>query len=617
MVDQYRVSWKADSAKQWTRITEFCSALKLKLDADSAYSELTFTYPRGKADPNLEDLGIEVADKIVVWNTATNTKIFDGCVTKVDFSGAVTCKDQGFYLKNPIYLKATKKRTDTVLKSICSKAGVTYGGTKLATKITVSFSQKSASDCIQEALEMLEEKTNRRYWAHFVDKKLIVSVFQTAAHTIEAHRNPDWNPFDCTTALTNISGSVSMEDYVSLVYAVTTESSKTKAYAKAKYNDGYSKYGKLVEYVTTDSKSEAASTARKVLVADAQLSRDFKCTMYASDDIVPGVRLKFDGGESADIKGEFWVTAAEHDLTYPHTVSVTLERTKADYVKATVSSMNSTLFVSDSTSSTSSSGTTTVYTGKTVSALYTAYYPGPGIEGGYKDCMGNNLKTTYLNKGVLACAAPKSVKLKSKIQVKGTGTSKDGKVYLVVDRGGAITVKNGVYHFDLLMSNKSQANSWGKRTGKALLITGSKTVTSSSSSSSGGSATAQKVLAYAKSQMGKNLNPGFAWCAWFVSRCCRQCGVPTSVVPSNNAVSGFLSWAKSHGRYHPKGSGYVPQPGDIFIEKNKKSHTGFVYKVSSNGKSYTTIEGNASNRVRSHSRTTSYSCLSGFFHPDW
>jgi 3D (Asp-Asp-Asp) domain-containing protein len=565
----------------------------------------------------LEDLNLTAADKIIVWNTATNTKIFDGQVTKVDISGSVTCKDQGFYLKNPIYCKATKKRADTILKSICSKAGVSYGGTKLATKITVSFANQSASDCVQTVLEKLENKTSKRYWAHFVDKKLVVDTFQTSAHTIKVQRNEDWDAFDCTMALTDISGSESMEDYVTLVYATAEKNSKTKAYAKAVNNSGKSRYGKLIEYVTTDSKSEAASTARKSLLEDSQLKRECKCTMYASDAIVPGVRLSFDGSESTDIRGEFWVTAAEHDLTPPHTVSVTLERTSEDYVKASVSTMNTTLAVSSSSSSSTSgsSATTTVYTGKTVPAVYTAYYPSNSRqEGGYKDVMGNSLKATYLDKGILECAAPKSVKLKSRIQVKSTGTSKDGKVYLVADRGGAITVKNGVYHFDLLMANKSQANAWGKRSGKALLITGSKTVTSSGS---GTSATAKKVLAYAKSQMGKNLNPGFAWCAWFVSRCCRKCGVATSVVPSTKSVSEFLSWAKSHGRYHAKGSGYVPQPGDIFIEKINKSHTGFVYKVSSDGKSYTTIEGNASNRVRSNNRTTSYTHLSGFFHPNW
>jgi 3D (Asp-Asp-Asp) domain-containing protein len=617
MTDSYRVSRKVHGKAEWTDITEFCSSLKLKLSTDADYAELTFTYPHGSADPNLEELNLAASDKIKVRNIATDKTIFDGMVTKADFSGSVTCKDAGFYLKNPIYLKATKKRADTILKSICSKAGVSYGGTKLATTLTVSFSAKNAGDCVQEVVDKLESKTKKRYWAHFVGGKLVVDEFQTEARVIKVQRHDALEPFDCTLALTNISGSVSMEDYVSVVYATATKDNATKAYARAKNADGIERYGSLVKYVTTESKSDAASDARKQLLESSQLSRECKVTMYASDAIVPGVCLKFDGAESADVTGEYWVTDAEHDLSYPHTVSVTLERTKDDYVKASVTEMNKTLIVGDSSSGSSGSTEKVVYTGKTVPALYTAYYPGPGIEGGYLDCMGNGLRETYINRGILECAAPKSVKLKSKIQIKGTGTSKDGKVYLVADRGGAINVVGGVYHFDLLMSNKSQANAWGKRRGKALLITGQKTIVTSSGSSSGGSATAQKVLAYGKKFMGQNLNPGFYWCAWFVTKCVRACGVSTSVVPSTNSVSEFWSFAKRHGRFHSARSGYVPQPGDIFIEKIRKSHTGFVYKVSSDGKHYTTLEGNASNRVRSNNRSIYYEHLTGFFHPNW
>ena len=618
MTDSYRVSRKTHGAKEWTDITEFCSSLKLKLSADADYAELTFSYPHGSSDPNLEELNLAASDKIKVRNISTDKTIFDGMVTKADFSGSVTCKDAGFYLKNPIYLKATKKRADTILKSICSKAGVSYGGTKLATTLTVSFSAKSAGDCVQEVVEKLESKTNKRYWAHFVDGKLVVDEFQTEARVIKVQRHDALEPFDCTLALTNISGSVSMEDYVSVVYATATKDNATKAYARAKNADGIERYGSLVKYVTTESKSDAASDARKQLLESSQLSRECKVTMYASDAIVPGVCLKFDGAESADVTGEYWVTDAEHDLSYPHTVTVTLERTKDDYVKASVTEMNKTLIVGDSSSGSSGSTEKVVYTGKTVPALYTAYYPfGNRLEGGYKDAMDNLLIPTYLDKGVLACAAPKNVKLKSKIKIDGTGTSKDGKVYQVVDRGGAINVVGGVYHFDLLMRTASQCNQWGKRRGKALLITGQKTVVTSSGSSSGGSDTAQKVLAYGKKFMGQNLNPGFYWCAWFVTKCVRACGVSTSVVPSTNSVSEFWSFAKRHGRFHSKSSGYVPQPGDIFVEKNGHSHTGFVYKVNSDGKHYTTLEGNSSNRVRSNNRSIYYSYLTGFFHPNW
>lgn len=617
-VDNYRVSWLAYGSNSWKRITEYCSSLKWKLSKTSCFAELSFNIPRDMRSPQVTELEIEAGDKIAVWNLTTNKKIFHGRIIKLGFDGSITCKDSGFYLKNPIYLHASKQRADKIIKSICSKAGVKCGNIKITTKLTVSYAGKNASECIQDVLDRLKDKTGKRRWVRFVDDKLTLVQFQTNAHTIKVQRMAGEAAFDCTAAATSVSGSISLENYANLVNAIANVSNKTKLYARATYESGVNRYGKLIKYTNTDSKSDAASDAKKALISAAQLDRDYKCTLFGSDEIVPGVRLKFSGSDSVDIDGEFWVTEADHSLGNPHTVTVELERCKQDYVSATMKKMNTTIATNSSGSSANGTGSKIVYTGKTVPALYTAYYPSNnGPEGGYKDAMDNYLIPTYLDKGILECAAPKSVKLKSKIQVMGTGTAKDGKVYLVADRGGAITVKNGVYHFDLLMRTASQCNQWGKRRGKALLITGQKTIVTSSGSSSGGSDMAQKVLAYGKKFMGQNLNPGFAWCAWFVTKCVRACGVPTSVVPSTKSVSEFWSFAKRHGRFHSAHSGYVPQPGDIFIEKNGHSHTGFVYKVSSDGKHYSTLEGNASNRVRSHNRSIYYGYLTGFFHPNW
>mgnify|MGYP000532620575 CR=1 FL=1 len=46
------------------------------------------------------------------------------------------------------------------------------------------------------------------------------------------------------------------------------------------------------------------------------------------------------------------------------------------------------------------------------------------------------------------------------------------KVHKVNDRGGAIKIVNGVYHFDLLMKTKAQCNRFGKRTGYAIIGNG-------------------------------------------------------------------------------------------------------------------------------------------------
>lgn len=119
------------------------------------------------------------------------------------------------------------------------------------------------------------------------------------------------------------------------------------------------------------------------------------------------------------------------------------------------------------------SDTTANYTGSggagtatnTVKAMFTAYYPANNaMEGGFLDAQGN-----LLDPSKRTCAAPPSVAFGTKMTVQGTGTSLDGVTYTVNDRGGAIQIENGVYHFDLLMSSNEECNNWGVRYGTAIL----------------------------------------------------------------------------------------------------------------------------------------------------
>lgn len=112
------------------------------------------------------------------------------------------------------------------------------------------------------------------------------------------------------------------------------------------------------------------------------------------------------------------------------------------------------------------------YTGKTnssainsVKAKFTAYYPANNaMEGGFYDAQGN-----LLNPANKTCAAPPSIPFGTKITVQNTGTSLDGITYTVTDRGGAIQIENGVYHFDLLMSSNAECNRWGVKYGTAII----------------------------------------------------------------------------------------------------------------------------------------------------
>lgn len=118
------------------------------------------------------------------------------------------------------------------------------------------------------------------------------------------------------------------------------------------------------------------------------------------------------------------------------------------------------------------SDTISNYTGKSgasaqniVKAMFTAYYPANNaMEGGFLDALGNPLDTSKRT-----CAAPKSVPFGTKVTVQGTNSELDGVTYTVNDRGGMITIENGVYHFDLLMSTEAECNRWGVKYGTAAI----------------------------------------------------------------------------------------------------------------------------------------------------
>lgn len=102
--------------------------------------------------------------------------------------------------------------------------------------------------------------------------------------------------------------------------------------------------------------------------------------------------------------------------------------------------------------------------------------------------------------------------------------------------------------------------------------------------------------------------PNQPWCASFVSWALAQAGVSGL---KSAAVSGLMSQAQSMGVYMDKNSGYVPGYGDIFFNKgNGASHTGFV--LSSSGGSFTTIEGNAGDMVKTMTWSLTDPKLSGF-----
>ncbi|HBF4545045.1 TPA: C40 family peptidase, partial [Clostridioides difficile] len=204
--------------------------------------------------------------------------------------------------------------------------------------------------------------------------------------------------------------------------------------------------------------------------------------------------------------------------------------------------------------------TTKKNTGRKVPALFTAYWPGPGIEGGDTDCTGKKLVPKNQT-----CAAPMDVKkyykswysekflkehpfikLNDKIKVILPGSSIDGKTYTVRDNGSAINISSsGVYDIDILMSTASECNRFGKRKGY-IIINGDEEETyqvqGNNQNSNANNSKADKLISIAKSKLGCKYvwgaeGPNTFDCSGFTQWCYKQVGIkiPRTVATQSKA----------------------------------------------------------------------------------
>lgn len=211
----------------------------------------------------------------------------------------------------------------------------------------------------------------------------------------------------------------------------------------------------------------------------------------------------------------------------------------------------------------------TVVGGKEVNAEFTAYYPAnTTLQGGYYDAQGNKL-----NPKNLTCASPKEVAFGTKIQVKGTGTSRDNIVYKTTDRGGAIVIKSdGTYRFDLLMATKEEAYAFGRRKGKAIIGVDVIESTVSENANTIGA----KLVAEAKKHLGKKYvwgatGPNTFDCSGLTQFCHKKLGIS---IPRTSLAQSKSGKAVSKSNLHP---------GDLLFWKTTSAPVGHVGMYVGNG----------------------------------
>lgn len=435
-----KVEWKGND------ITSTVSSITWSGSAYSSVRSLEFSVVNQAGDTHFKTPDIKLGDLICFYNG--NDKLFHGKLTKRERKGEAgtityTAQDYMLYLiRSKGTYKFKKKKPEQITQLICKDLKIkTKSIAKTNMKIKkLLFQDKEYYNMILAAYSKAYKKTGTSYQLIMDGDKLSVIKKGSMLNVT----------LDQKEGITESSYEQSTD---SMVNKVAIYNSKNKRIGTVSNKNWIKAYGTYQDSVTVDSgngKKEAENTL---------LGLDTSASLTAIGDIrcKAGYGIKINDVDSG-LCGKFWIENDSH-VFENGTYMMTLELAFKNIMETEED---------DAESNASATKSTGILNGKRVKALFTAYYPASNkMEGGHYDCKGKKLDPSKYT-----CAAPGSVKYGTQIQVLGTKTSRDKKVHKVNDRGGAIKIVNGMYHFDLLMKTKAQCNRFGKRTGYAIIGNG-------------------------------------------------------------------------------------------------------------------------------------------------
>ena len=525
-------------------------------DYKSCARKLEFSLISSSVDKNIPKVDIPLMSMISLYED--DKELFRGFVYEreksSDNSMSFLCYDYCAKLND---IKVSYNIKNETASSIYNKFLTEYKLNKgdivgASTPIKKVFLGTTAYDMIMTAYTEEAKKTGKKYMVYTKGDKFYSSEKGNVKLKLA---------FEEGKNILSSNFKESISDMVNKVIIVDENGNKSSEVV----NDEWLKtYGLFQEVYKKEENKDANSEAKAMLNGIDQ-----SCSLSGFGDTTCitgcGVQVK---DTNTGLVGLFYIDSDSHSWSGgSYTIDLELNfKNIMNEVEAGQDEKEETTSSGSSTTDT----VTTVTGGKEVDAEYTAYYPANNsMQGGLYDAQGNKLDPSKLT-----CAAPKDVAFGTKIQVKGTGTNRDGLVYKVTDRGGAIKVENGVYKIDLLMSTKEECLKFGRRKGKAII--GVEITTTTTGGSTTASGTGAKLVELAKSKLGCRYvwgatGPNTFDCSGLTSWCYKQLGIS---IPRTS-----LAQSKS-GKAVNKSD---LQPGDLIFWKTTSAEVGHVGMYVGNG----------------------------------
>ena len=543
---------KVYNNKKWYNITPLLDTVKCSGDYKQCCRQLEFSLVASSNDVNIPKVKIENADYVYLYENGL--RIFEGLIYKISKNSSnntieYLAFDYGVKLNDiKVSYNAKGKTANEIVNKVCADYRLNKGDIAITNvKTDKVFIGTTIYEMLMTMYTEASKVDGNKYMIRYVGDKLNVVKKGDIKLKIS---------FEEGKNLINSTFSESIEKMVNKVILVD-EFGNIKS--EVRNEADRSKYGLFQDVLKVEEGKDNNAIAKNMLKGVEQT-----CSLegYGGTSCITGRAITVKDSYTG-LVGLFYIDSDVHTWTGgDYNISLGLNfQNIMNEVEAGEEEQNK----EETSDSTSSDGGTTVTGGKEVDCEFTAYYPANNsMEGGFMDAMGNRLDPSKLT-----CAAPKNVAFGTKIQVKNTNTSKDNLVYKCNDRGGRINISNGLYHIDLLVANRTEANKFGRRRGKAVIG-----VTESSSDGSSGSSnnsTANKAVNLVKQQLGKR----YVWGA---------------IGPNTFDCSGLMQWVyKQYGvklrrtsgeqsRYGKTVSKSSLQPGDLlFFSTNgtgKVSHVG-------------------------------------------
>lgn len=541
--------------------TEAVTKITWSGDIKSPSRTLDFDVLQAVYDKEIESLGITEGDTVSFFEEGK--ELFRGILIDVDKDSSdnevkLTAKDIGFLLKNKVAFNFNNIPTEKVASDVIKKLGYNEGSIiKTGQKYTKVVTNSNGYDVIIAAYTEASKSTNKKYMVTTsIDK---FNVIEKGVKVLELEFNEEEN-------LLKTQYKISLDKMVTRVIVTDKNGNKVSEKIDKELEKLYKIVVNEIEQQTEGSKKEITTTKPE---KSASLTGIGDTTCISGF----GVNIK---DSHTGLVGKFFIDSDKHTWTggdYEIDMELNFENIMDEKEITEPTSESDSL----------NGGSGQILNGKKVKALFTAYYPSnSSMEGGFHAANGEKL-----NPNSNTCAAPKSIPFGTNIQVYGTGTGRDGKTYRVNDRGGAIKVVNGVYHFDILMSSASECNAWGKKYGEAIIGDGTGYHSEDGSN---------KAVRLAKSKLGKPYKwgatgPNSFDCSGLIYWVAKQMGksIPRTsrqqsnfgqAVSKNNLQAGdcvFFGSPVHHVGIYVGGGQYIhaPQTGDVVKISNLSSRRDF------------------------------------------